>query len=102
MDGIIGQLPAGGNAPFIANPVNPGEDLGAKLDDYSRVRNFFVDTKAALAAAVADDDAYALGVIFGPGFSYTATQKASSYVAPAAAVQPTRAYGVSDGETHGC
>lgn len=97
LDGVISQFPAGDSAPFIANPVNDGENLGAKLEEYSKVRSFFVNTRTELARAVADDDAAALKAIFGSSFSYTAVREASNHAIPAVAIPPTRAYGALDG-----
>lgn len=97
LDGVILQLPVGAKASFIANPVNTDEDLGSKIEDYSKVRGFFVDAKAKLVQAIADNDPTALKQIFGPGFSYTPTQENEPIVVQATAVQPTRAYGANDG-----
>jgi hypothetical protein len=95
LDGVIKQL-TDGTAPFIANPVNTGEDLGANIGKYDKVRNFFLDTKGKLSQAVESDDAEILKQIFGSAFSYTSVHEANSYAAPVTSIQPTRAYGASD------
>lgn len=100
LDGIITKLPDDTAAPLIANPVNVGENLGESLDDYNIVRAFFVDIKAEISVAVAEDDADTLCKIFGPGFTYTTTEKTGDNVASAVTVQPTRAYGVTDDTTY--
>jgi hypothetical protein len=86
-------------APSIDNPVNKGEDLMDRVDDYGKVRAFFVDAYDQLRRALAEDDARKLESFFGPGFKYEKAKTVSA--APLAAtplIAQPRAYGVPDGQ----
>jgi hypothetical protein len=83
----------GGQPPAINNPVNPGEDLAARIKNYPDVRQFFVDASTTLNNAVTEDDADALKELFGPGFTYAASSAMAAAVVIATPLQPTRAYG---------
>lgn len=100
LDGISGTLGGREKAPRIPNPVNTDEDLGERIDDFATVRDFFVETKAALRTALVDDDANKLKDIFGPGFNYEAKAKAS-YATAAAVVMPTPAFGMTNDAADG-
>lgn len=95
LDGIAMQLPVAERPPFIANPINAGEDLGSRIENYNEARGLFVDTRAKLVDSITEGDADGLKEVFGPGFPYVTISQKDSYNIPATVVQPTRAYGAS-------
>jgi hypothetical protein len=99
-DGI--QLVFSGSAVsrlVVPNPVNDGENLVDGIKNYSAAHDFFVNTASTLKDAIAEDDAEALKQLFGPGFTYEATEKVEAVSTSPRAVEPTRAYGASDATT---
>jgi hypothetical protein len=95
LDGIALAMSDDKQAPFIANPVNTGENLSDGLTDYADVKDFIVTTKQELVTAIGSDDEKALKAIFGSVFDYESSAKAESLVRAAAApVRPTRAFGI--------
>jgi hypothetical protein len=96
LDGINDLMSSDTNPPFIANPVNTGENLSDGLSDYTAVRTFFKATKDRLTTTIAEDDAEALKEIFGSAFNYTAVEQAKATTFAATPVRPTRAFGVND------
>lgn len=79
--------------PYIANPVNPSENLSDGIKDYASARSFFIDLCNELTTALTDQDYEKLSDIFGYGFSYTEAVNASAAAVTAAIAVPTRAYG---------
>lgn len=99
LEGAVKALPNTDEPPFIANPINTGENLAAGITNYQSVRAFIVSSRDKLLDAISAKDTTALKDIFGAGFDYTEEEKAAVEGTPPAAAQPlrpTRAYGVSD------
>lgn len=81
-----------GSLPIIPNPVNPGEDLADSIKNTKQAREFFSNLKDSLIKAVAEDDEEELKDIFGPGFSYNASDKNSRPTIQPSELNPRRAY----------
>lgn len=94
---ISGVFSEEDETPRVDNPVNEGENLMDRVDNYPEVRSFFVDTYEQLKEALAEDDVSKLESIFGPDFKYEKSKPFSSSSAAATplAAQP-RAYGLVD------
>lgn len=99
LDGAQSLFSDPNDPPFIANPVNEGENLADGINDYTAVQKFIVETADKLKTAIAEDDAETLKEIFGPGFTYEAVGNKEAVTTSPRTVEPTRAYGVSDAKT---